>query len=308
MAAAAAACPTAAALAWGSYLLLRHGRPRWLLPADFARWSALNQMCWAQNLTSFAHSIASVSILLAAIATDPALRRAGLGPYASSRASVGVGLSLGYFAFALPWSIHLYFCRGARLPYTSLSLCAHHALVALAEATYLLTHYLPWHGALAIILMELTNWFYLPHVLLKQLGAARGRGWLLLGMLFVGSFVGCRVVGCTYLAVSVAVDLARFRTHDATSAASLCVLAGCFYALLLLSYYWFVAQVVPQTHAALKALLGDAYLVWCCPAPLQAWLARHSTEARRRRQEVAKQLQLMRELKEENACAEASSS
>ena len=291
--------PISSIFFWTTYLLLR-SVPR-LQPELYTRWNHFNQRCYAQNVNSVAHTLLVVGSLFAVLIGEHEVRDAGLRPYYSKVAYFDVSVSLGYFSFALPWSCHMYFWLGARAPYTRFSLCVHHALVFTAEGVYLLTQYCPWYGALALALMEFTNWFYVPHVLLTQLGR-RGMAWTVIGILFVLAYTGCRVVACTYLAVVFARDVAEYEPHQETSWwVPVGLSLGCFYGLLGLSFFWFYKDLVPNAHIELKALFGDDYLLCCCPGSVRELIARNSPEAREKRKKAAAQMRMVREMQRANA-------
>ena len=129
----------------------------------------LNKRCFIQNINSCLHAFAIVSSLFIVLAGDHEMRDAGVAPHYNVLAYCEVCVSLGYMSFVLPWSLHMYFVLKARRPYTSATFCVHHATVVVAEVVYLLTQTCALHGALTVALMEFTNWFFLPLILMTQL-------------------------------------------------------------------------------------------------------------------------------------------
>ena len=71
--------------------------------------------------------------------TDGGLWADRLGRRANLLLHVDISLSLGYFSFALPISLHMVLGLKARKPYSSPQLCLHHAMVVVAQLTFLLS-------------------------------------------------------------------------------------------------------------------------------------------------------------------------
>jgi hypothetical protein len=249
----------------------------------YPKWHQFDQNCWRQNCASAVHSLFVVSSIIAVLASDSGVAAAGLSPHYNEWLYVTASISLAFFTLALPWSIHMHCVLKAKQPYTRFSLLVHHTLVVVALLVYLLTQYCPHHGALAIFLMEVTNWNYVPHLLLTQLGH-KGTCWTINGIVFVLSYTSCRICACSWLVVQLTVDVAHFDPpHDAGWAAAAVTLV-CLWGLCYLSWFWFVQDVCPSTHDALKDLFGDEYYHWCCPAPLRGFaVARYRGAMRMRR-------------------------
>lgn len=267
-----------------------------LLPRAYAQWHELDKKCWRQNTASAVHSLIVVSSLIGIQASDPEIAIAGLSPYYNWWLYVTASISLAFFSLAFPWSLYMYFFLKARQPYTRLSLCVHHMVVVSALLVYLLTQYCPHQGALAILLMEITNWFYVPHLLLTQLGH-KGTLWTANGICFVIAYTSCRIFACTWLAIQMVIDVARFNPPQDVGWAAISVSLGSLYVLLYLSFFWFIADVAPTTHNALKDLLGEDYHRRCCPAKLRALASHHSAAYKREQSVVRAQVQWLREMK-----------
>ena len=158
---------------------------------------------------------------------------------------------------------------------------------------------------------EITNWPFMPFMLLTQLNR---RGSLLhsvFGFTFVLTFVACRLVGCTWLGVRFITQVQQFLSanpapSDGATASVVISLVG-FLCVLALSYYWFIVKVMPQVHHALKELLGDTYHHPFIPRKLRELIAALSPEARRaRRLQMEERAERMRALEEMRAEALAS--
>ena len=159
-----------------------------------------NERCWRQNLLSAFHTTLSVIFLITAIATDPGAFSRRLYPHDAIWLSVDLGFSLGYFTFALPMSYHMAFVLKAGFPYGSPVMVLHHMLVVVAQSTFLLTGYPHFYMAASGLLFELTNVFFIPHVLMAQL-QIRGLLPTINGVLLVLVYTGGRALCCTALAV-----------------------------------------------------------------------------------------------------------
>ena len=257
--------------------------------------SKLNQLCWRQNVTSLLHTLVVVSVLVVVFATDATLRRTGVAPYYNALAYADVCVSLGYMCFALPWSLHMRFVLGARRPYVTDEFTLHHCCVVTAEVVYLLSNACPFYGAIALMLMEFTNWLYLPYVLMKQHGHD-GPAFHVCGVGLVVSFVVCRLGVCTWVGVAFAQDAASGMPDGLASAVVLSLLA--YWTLQCISYWWFAHDVLPQMHATLLRLGGDEYYLRPLPRPLRVRLsptARAKARQRREMQELARQMRLENE-------------
>jgi len=150
-------------------------------------------------------------------------------------------------------------------------------------------------------LFELTNVFFIPYVLLQQLGAAETVR-TALGAVLVVVYTLARCVACTALAVQSLHDLGRFAPPRAACWLFAAVGLGCFYGLLLISWYWYAVSILPALHAALKQRLGDTYHHACCPAAVRrvAW-RRLTREGRESTSEARLKFRALQELRGEIA-------
>ena len=284
-----------------AYFVIFPHLSRRCLGSRYGKLSALNRRCFLQNLTALLHTLLVVAGLLTAL--NAGFSSEGLLPYYSTAMYIDLCISLGYFLFVLPWSMHMYFILGARAPYTGLDMILHHATVTMGECVYLLTQVAPWYGATALALFEITNWPFIPFTLLTQLNMKGSMVHSCFGFLFVFAFIVCRLFGCTWVAilfVSQVSDLLSRPAHgtDAIKASVVVALVG-FMIILALSYYWFVVKVVPNVHAALQELLGDTYHHRFTPRKLRELAtAIEGRKARREAtQERAKRMRALEEIR-----------
>ena len=255
----------------------------------------LNKRCFIQNINSCLHAFAIVSSLFIVLAGDLDMRAAGVAPHYNVLAYCEVCVSLGYMSFVLPWSLHMYFGLKARRPYTSATFCVHHATVVVAEVVYLLTQTCALHGALTVALMEFTNWFFLPLILMTQLDIV-GLKKAIAGALFVVVYTVCRMVLCVWVGIDFAIAAARYEPDGdgagAWAAVAISLLA--FWVLLGLSVYWWCRDVPPGIKAATEDMWGEGYWKgkWWCP-----WFCQE--EEREKRRERRRRRAALNELKRE---------
>lgn len=267
----------------------------------YSSYGDLERRCFLQNLCASLHTYGVVGALFVVFASDHGLRESGLAPYYSAAAYADVAVSLGYFLFVLPWSLDMYVRRGARPPYTGLDMVFHHVVVVIAELAYLLTQAGAWYGAVALLLFELTNWFFLPHLLLTQLGRAGGVVWTVLGALLVLCFIACRIFAGTWLGMRLLVDVAGSASagNSGGGGGGAIVLLLCFWAILLLSYFWLAARILPALHRRLQAVCGEEYHHAIVPRRVRVWATKLSPQARAMRVEQARRMQALREMQAE---------
>ena len=295
--------PLSASFFWLAYLRLTATFATRYLPHRFGRMNAFNQKCFRQNLLSGLHTCISAILLFIALITDPALSGGGrrLYPSDSKVLYADIAMSLGYFSYALPISVVM---AKAGFPYGSYLMVAHHALVVGAQSTFLLTQYPSGYMAASGFLFELTNVFFIPHVLLIQLEGEGGAGQTALGVALVIVYTLARCVACSYLAMLSVGDLARFAPVHAASWLPCLVGLFCFYGLLLISWWWYVSAILPALHKGLQGALGDTYHHLCCPAPLRRCVWRHlSAEGRAQAASARQRFAALKELQAEMGSA-----
>lgn len=129
--------PAAATFYWVSYSLLLPPLCKWLIPASYASFNRFNSICFRQNINSAMHSCIAVVTLVLVLASNHDVIESRLGRSTSTLLYVDICLSLGYFSFALPASIHMTYVLKAGLPYASPSLVFHHVLVMVAQITFI---------------------------------------------------------------------------------------------------------------------------------------------------------------------------
>ena len=189
----------------------------------------------------------------------------------------------------------MYFVLKARRPYTSATFCVHHATVVVAEVVYLLTQTCALHGALTVALMEFTNWFFLPLILMTQLDIV-GLKKAIAGALFVIVYTVCRMVLCVWVGIDFAIAAARYEPDGdgagAWAAVAISLLA--FWVLLGLSVYWWCRDVPTGIKAATEDMWGEGYWKgkWWCP-----WFCQE--EEREKRRERRRRRAALNELKRE---------
>lgn len=274
-----------------SYSFLTPALSRKLLPGTYSKLSELNKRCWNQNVNALLHTLIVVGSLVGVLAGH-SLDDASLEPKYVVMGYIDICISLGYMLFVLPWSLHMYFWLKARKPYTSFAFCIHHTCVVTAELTYLLTQACAWYGAAAVALLEFTNWFYLPFILMKQAGV-QNTLFYLLGFSFVLVYTVCRVVLGTWLGIAFAVEAADLDSGDDGLWAAVAVALLTYWGLMMLSLYWWCAEVLPKLHEGLGELLGEGYWKSFCPR----WCVRRlSGEERERARVLAERRQLAKAL------------
>ena len=293
--------PCAAAFFWLSYLVLLPAFSRWAVPVRYGKFNAFNERCWRQNLNSLLHTSLAVCLLCAVLLTDDEIFSRRLYQHDNLLLYFDISLSLGYFTFALPMSVYMAFVLKAGFPYGSPIMSLHHTLVVLAQATFLLTQYPAFYMAASGALFELTNVFFIPHVLMIQLEVS-GPLQQANGLLLVLAYTVFRVVACTAICVLSLGDFASFTPPHPSGWAAALVAMGCLYGLTTMSWYWYVRDIVPALHAGLQETLGDEYHHTCCSAPLRQWAWRTLTaegreHARLERGQHQQQLELLRHLR-----------
>jgi len=241
----------------------------------------------------------------AALAAEPAPFAARLLPRANLLLYADIAMSLGYFSFSLPMSVYMAFVLKAGFPYGSPLMVCHHVMVLVAEVTFLLTGYPAFYMAASGWLFELTNVFFIPHVLMQQLrmsgtlATVNGVGLILI-------YTACRSLACTALVFLSLADLAAF-DPPAGAYSWLSALVGlcCFYGLTIISWYWYVTSVVPALHGGLQRALGDTYYMPCVqlvPARLRQLLwSKCTPTGRAREREAQRKFRALRELRNEIA-------
>lgn len=104
-----------------------------------------------------------------------------------------------------------------------------------------------WYGAAAVALLEFTNWFFLPYILMKQSGYS-GAPFIVLGSLFVVVYFVCRIVLGTWLGIAFAVDVAALASSDAGLWVAVVTSLLTYWLLMGLSVYWWFTEVMPNLH------------------------------------------------------------
>jgi hypothetical protein len=295
--------PLSASFFWFAYLRLTEVISTRYLPHRYGRMNEFNRKCFRQNVLSGLHTCMSTVLLFSALLTDPTLHEATsrLYPCDSWLLYSDIAISLGYFSYALPTSVVM---AKAGFPYGSKLMIAHHALVVGAQSTFLLTQYPSGYMAASGFLFELTNVFFVPHVLLLQLEGAGGAAQTCLGVMLVIVYTLARCVACTYLAAQSLGDLARFAPAHATAWLPALIGLGCFYGLLGISWWWYVTSILPALHTGLQGALGESYHHTCCPAPLRRWAWRHlSAEGRAQAASARQRFAALKELQAEMGSA-----
>ena len=260
--------PFSASFFWLAYLRLTDVLSRRYAPLQYGQMNEFNQKCFRQNLLSGLHTSLSTICLLGALLCDSGLydgtsRR--LYAHDSLLLYLDISMSLGYFSYALPMSIIM---ARAGLPYGSKLMVCHHALVVVAQTTYLLTQIASGYMAASGFLFELTNVFFVPYLIFLQLNIESGR---LLGVLLVIVYTLSRCVACSYLAVLSMRDLTLFAPPAENSTAFwLAALVGliCFYGLLAISWSWYITVILPALQQGLQGAVGDDCQV-CCPSAIR---------------------------------------
>ena len=295
--------PLSAAFFWVTYLKILPSLSARLLGSRYSRFNEFNQRCWRQNLLSGLHTMLSCACLLAALVADPDMLGGGVRGRIEPRDSLllylDISMSLGYFSFSLPMSVVM---AKAGFPYGSKVMVAHHTFVAVAQGTFLLTQYPSGYMAASGFLFELTNVFFIPYVILVQLGAAPALR-TALGLSLVITYTLARCVVCTVLCIMSLFDLRSFAPPAESAAASwraTLLGLGCLYGLLAISWYWYITAVLPMLHQGLQLALGEEYYRACVPEWLRRLTWRYCTEGgREERRMAAERLRVLQELREE---------
>ena len=292
--------PIATGFFWSCYLFLLAPCCRRLLPKRYASFNAFNKRCFHQNMLSGLHTFLSAGCLAAALLRDRSLAfgAARLYPHDSFLLYVDIAMSLGYFSFALPISVVM---STAGFPYGSRLMVAHHALVVVAQSTFLLTGYPSGYMAASGLLFELTNIFFVPHLLLVQLSAAASARHAL-GLCLAFVYTLSRCFACMALALCSVADLRAFAPPLAAGWLFASIGLASFYGLLLISLYWYVQSVLPSVHTGLRQLLGETYCHHCFPVELRRALWHTVTyEGRERSAESRLRFRALQELRAEMA-------
>ena len=287
--------PLSVAFWWTAYLRLADPVARHLFREQYDGFNAFNKMCFRQNMLSGLHTSLSAVCLGGALLGDGTLifGEFRLYPHTSQLLYLDLSMSLGYFSYALPISVVM---AKHGFPFGSHVMVLHHLFVVVAQSTFLLTRYPAGFMAASGFLFELTNVFFVPHVLLFQLDANRPKTRAILGLSLVVVYTLARCGACSALALLSIRDLSRFNPPSA--GCWLAALLGmlCFYGLLLISWYWYFQAILPSLHAGLSDHLGETYYHACCPQYVRSfawrWLTRDGREARR-------QLRALQELRQE---------
>lgn len=293
--------PLSVAFFWTAYLrLLEPLCQRWM-PEQYAAFSDFNARCFRQNLLSGLHTLLSSVCLSAALLADGSdlvfADDARLYPHRSFLLYLDIAMSFGYFSYALPTSVVM---AQAGFPFGSNLMVVHHALVAVAQSTFLLTRCPAGFMAASGFLFELTNVAFIPHIILLQLNADLPRTRTLIGLVLVVLYTLARCVACTLLALVSVADVAAFA--PALPARWPFALLGltCFWGLLLISWYWYVASILPALHEGLQAALGAEYYHACCPRAIRTLIWRRATsEGRRSASEARLRFKALQELRSE---------
>ena len=234
---------------------------------EYADWSKLNQRIWRQNICACAHTYLLVLMLLIVVARSAApLQAALLSPYYDPIAYSAICLSLAYMLLTLPWSLRHWFGTKQERAATRPTLIVHHCFVVIAELVYLVTQTSPWHGALSFVLFEFSNLFLMPHHLMTQV-QYHGKLHFINGILFFVTCTLVRIASCTLLGVYYVVDLATWDPDPSLGAAArVCVGLSLvsFWMILLLSWYWYVNDVLGEVHREFQQSFGrDYWKRWC---------------------------------------------
>lgn len=130
--------------------------------------------------------------------------------------------------------------------------------------------------AISGALFELTNLFYVPMVLMLQLDV-EGLAPRVCGLLLVVAYSLFRVLACSALCLLGASDFACFSAPQPS--ASLAAATGllCFSGLTCMSWYWYLADILPAFHRGVQEVVGETYYHSCCPACVRRFFWRHCT-------------------------------
>lgn len=86
--------------------------------------------------------------------------------------------------------------------------------------------------------------------------------------------------------------------------ACLGVVLGAYLAVLVLSYYWYVTEVLPRLHKALQDLFGESYHRRGCPARVWRLIDACGPEARQRRRDIRARAAALKQLRSETTEAD----
>ena len=237
--------------------------PKTPIAAHYERWSVLNKACWRQNCCAMVHAVGVTVLLVAAIFSDPALRgNRPLHTYHNLVGYVALCFSLGYFSFVIPWTYHLYFCKGERHA-TNLPLVIHHGVVWFGSLTYIIGRTCSLYGAVAFACMEFTNWFFIIHVNLQMLRSKRRILRQVNYVLLVLAFAVCRLGICTWMGVLFFQDLLQFESDAPFEWALIIIQAMIFAFVWLLSWFF----VYTELKTMLQPLLEQKLARWGMISP-----------------------------------------
>lgn len=232
------------------------------LRAAYEGMAFMNQRCWRANCNSFVHAWCVVGMLGASFASDSELRELHmLHPHYSAPGYIALCISLGYCCFAIPWSyrIHFFEKKNDVVPF---GMVVHHACLLVGCLVYLLGLVCAPYGAIAFGCMELTNCFYVPHILAEQV---QHDGSLLMTIndaLLAIFYIGCRIVICSWVGILFVFELADVHTESSLEGAFIITAFTIYASVLLLSWIWF-----PRVLRELKRGLAELGFQLSCLAP-----------------------------------------
>ena len=156
------------------------------------------------------------------------------------------------------------------------------------------------------LLFELTNVFFIPHVLMEQLRSTQTLLRTLNGLMLVITYTCCRALACTILAVLMTLDLSRLDPPNAGGWLAYTLLLCCLYGLLGMSWYWYVGSILPSLHAELQERFGEDYLHSLVPAYVRQLAWRWCTQAGRdQREQDEEKRRVVAELRKDMQMADA---
>lgn len=146
--------------------------------------------------------------------------------------------SLGYFCFAVPWTLW-WMRRPDGEGMTSQPLLVHHLLVLLCLVVLMAKDVCSMYGGLGFVLFELSNWFYCPHLMMTTLGL-RGCSFYLVSAAFFLTFLVCRLPLAGYATLHYTTELCVLGLSPPRASYGL-AWGGlfAFWFMWLLSIYWF---------------------------------------------------------------------
>ena len=103
---------------------------------------------------------------------------------------------------------------------------------------------------LSLVLFEASNLFLMPHHLMTQLDY-HGKWHFLNGLAFFATCTLARVFGCVALGISYVRDAATLHERDWELVLCVSLSLVSFWAILLLSLYWYVHDVLGEVHKEL---------------------------------------------------------